>query len=217
MESAASAMGVPTSTYSQHECGVRGLKFAAENYAKHFNVTKEWLLWGDAGAPPPRKKVQAPRSDVGYPAGLTPADLNGEATDLGRVGPDGGLSIWVEHLPTGEQNSTAMPFSDAFLKSLGLTVQSAALLTVGPDTATPELPEGDTVLLDTDAVDPARPGAFVFRAADGQLAVHTLNALVGTEPPEVRVSVGGADPYSYNVRRKSLHILGRVRWIGHVV
>lgn len=214
MEAAAKAMGVPTSTYSQHECGMRGLKFAAENYAKHFNVTKEWLLWGDAGAPPPRKRVEAPSSDVGYPAGLTPADLQG---DTGHIGPGGDVSVWVEHLPTGELDSTAMCFPEAFLERLGLTVQSAALLEVNAETATADLREGDTVLLDTDDTDPDRPGVFALRSTAGQLAVRKLEALVGTDPPEVRIAVGGTDPHAYNVRRKGLHVLGRVRWVGRVI
>ena len=212
MESAAKAMGSSTSTYSQHECGVRGLKFAAAKYAEAFGITKDWLLYGEAGPPPQRRAVSAQAlfapEYVGHAV---------HAADPGRVGPHGGVSLWVEHLPTQDTPDIARPFAAEFLDGLGLTVQSAALLLIDASTATAEHGVGDTVLLDTDDDNPDRPGVFVMRASTGQLAVRRLETLIGTEPQEVRVSVGGTDPHAYTVKRKSLIVLGRVRWAGHCV
>lgn len=44
---AAEAMGVPVSTYTQHENGDRGLPASrAERYARFFRVAPEWLIYG---------------------------------------------------------------------------------------------------------------------------------------------------------------------------
>lgn len=51
-KSAAEAMGVPVASYIQHENATRGFKRArAEQYARRFRTTPEWLLLG-RGSPP---------------------------------------------------------------------------------------------------------------------------------------------------------------------
>lgn len=55
---AAEAMGIPVSTYIQHENGTRGFRTpTAERYAKRFKTTPEWLLYarGTATAPGPNE------------------------------------------------------------------------------------------------------------------------------------------------------------------
>lgn len=47
---AANAMGESVATYTLHENGGRGFKGVAEKYAKKFNVSPGWLLWGTAGS-----------------------------------------------------------------------------------------------------------------------------------------------------------------------
>jgi len=48
---AAEAMGVPRSTYVQHENGSRGYPAnRAARYARFFGVSPEWLLYGQGGA-----------------------------------------------------------------------------------------------------------------------------------------------------------------------
>ena len=47
---AAEALGIPVSTYIQHENGIRGISTAqASLYAHSFEVTEEWLLFGKPG------------------------------------------------------------------------------------------------------------------------------------------------------------------------
>lgn len=47
---AAEAMGVPRSTYIQHESGTRGYPAKrAARYARFFGTTPEWLLYGQGG------------------------------------------------------------------------------------------------------------------------------------------------------------------------
>lgn len=51
-KSAAEAMGVPVASYVQHENGSRGFKRdRAEQYARRFRTTPEWLLLGRGAAP----------------------------------------------------------------------------------------------------------------------------------------------------------------------
>lgn len=51
---AAEAMGVPVASYVQHENGSRGYKRdRAEQYARRFRTTPEWLLFGRGAAPEP--------------------------------------------------------------------------------------------------------------------------------------------------------------------
>lgn len=51
---AAEAMDVPVASYIQHENGTRGFKRdRAEQYARRFKTTPEWLLFGRGAAPVP--------------------------------------------------------------------------------------------------------------------------------------------------------------------
>ena len=51
-KSAAEAMGVPVASYIQHENGFRGFKRdRAEQYARRFRTTPEWLLFGRGRSP----------------------------------------------------------------------------------------------------------------------------------------------------------------------
>jgi transcriptional regulator with XRE-family HTH domain len=53
-KAAAEAMGVPVASYIQHENGSRGFKRdRAEQYARRFRTTPEWLLLGRGDAPEP--------------------------------------------------------------------------------------------------------------------------------------------------------------------
>lgn len=49
---AAESMGVPVSTYIQHENGIRGFPAKrAPQYARKFKVSEEWLLYGKGDGP----------------------------------------------------------------------------------------------------------------------------------------------------------------------
>lgn len=49
---AAEAMGIPVSTYTQHENGRRGFPAKrAPQYARKFKVSEEWLLYGKGDGP----------------------------------------------------------------------------------------------------------------------------------------------------------------------
>jgi hypothetical protein len=51
---AALRMGWPESSYQQHESGLRGMKSAAvDQYAKAFNTTAAWIMFGTGSAPGP--------------------------------------------------------------------------------------------------------------------------------------------------------------------
>lgn len=60
-KSAAEAMGVPVASYIQHENGGRGFKRdRAEQYARRFRTTPEWLLLGRGKAPAVQAEPSAP-------------------------------------------------------------------------------------------------------------------------------------------------------------
>lgn len=49
---AANGMGMPVSTYTQHENGIRGFPAkSAPKYARKFKVSEEWLLFGKGEGP----------------------------------------------------------------------------------------------------------------------------------------------------------------------
>ena len=62
---AAASMGVPLSTYTQHENGQRGIpRDRAPQYARKFKVTEEWLLYGKG----------EPDLEISLPEGAEPVE-----------------------------------------------------------------------------------------------------------------------------------------------
>ncbi len=198
-EKAAEAFEWAKSTYAHHESGVRNYASRAAAYAEAFNVSVDWLLYGDE-PPPPALRRAAVRAAP--PVSMSSRELTGGAD-----------AFWVSGY--GDE-PIDVPFPSRLLEQLGVTAGECQVTAVGPDNATPELPAGSTVLFDTADRDTARPGTFAVASGAG-IAFRQLQDMIGTEPEHVHVAVHGANPHQYNVPKAGLNVLGRVRWVGTIL
>ena len=66
-KAAAEAIGIPVSTYTQHENGGRGIPpKRAKKYAEFFRSTPEWILYGRVQTRPPEHRIAPNRRSRGH-------------------------------------------------------------------------------------------------------------------------------------------------------
>lgn len=144
---AANHFGWVVSTYAGHENGHRGFKMkTAEKYAAAFNVSPEWIMFGNAARPP-----AAPRRETSYQLAETMAEYipptDTIAHDLNRLGrhlQPGARSISYLKVPRAYPGLSLLPGDVIVIDQLRTEPDENALVVcqvVNTDTG-----EGSTVL-----------------------------------------------------------------------
>jgi phage repressor protein C with HTH and peptisase S24 domain len=117
-------------------------------------------------------------------------------------------------LAEAELRSSQIAFEGKWLKKLTASSPSKlSIISVAGDSMEPTLFDGDDVLLDlSDDQSRLRDGIYVLRRDDA-LSVKRI----ALDPSSRKVSIvsdNSAYPVLHGIERKSLHIVGRVLWVG---
>ena len=120
-----------------------------------------------------------------------------------------GYGAFVEREWTDE----FMPFQNQFLKKLtSSNPNHLAVITVTGDSMTPTLSEGDRILVDTQESKLKRDGIYVIRN-DETLSVKRISV----NPSSGLLTIKSDNPLYQTwseVKPQSIHIIGRVVWVG---
>lgn len=116
---AARAMGIPVPTYQSHENGLRNMIKNAQAYARFFQVSTEWLLYGSDHELEPY-----------HTGGLRPTGSN----QLAKIKAPLGAGLWIDEALWRPPQSLEVPASPAFshLKQVAFRLQTS------PSEAVPE-------------------------------------------------------------------------------
>jgi len=208
---AASALGVPYSTYAGHENGSRGLK--PENlklYARRYKVSVGWLLTGE-GELPKQIKPSATKPTDTTPLAINPPDNVVSLEDYKQIpeygieaSAGGGALIDEEHIVR------QWPFDASYLSNyVGLTHSNVAIVEVRGDSMEPTLRSGDRVLVDLNDKHIAQPGIFIVYDGNG-----TVIKRVEKVPGQDRVILISDNPLHgrYEIAANDIQVAGRVVW-----
>jgi hypothetical protein len=146
--------------------------------------------------------------DLGGPPAPSPAGFGTTRVPRLRLGASAGPGATAE----AEERNGAIAFESRWLRRLTSQPDSLSIIQVAGDSMEPTLFDGDDILVDTsDAGDRLRDGIYVIRMDDALLVKRI--ALSPGRQISVR-SDNSAYPAWEDLDLSTLHIVGRVIWIG---
>ena len=114
---------------------------------------------------------------------------------------------------TAETGSAKWHFADAVFQQLPHTGRDhLRLVTVRGESMSPDLEDGDTILIDLGQNHPRPAGIFVLDDGHG-LVVKRLEFVPHDEEPRVRILSSNADYVPYRRKLSDIRIIGRVIWM----
>ena len=114
---------------------------------------------------------------------------------------------------SAETRSTRWHFADAVFQQLPHTGRdNLRLVTVRGNSMSPDLEDGDTILIDLGQHDPRPKGIFVFDDGHG-LVVKRLEFVPHDEEPRVRILSSNPEYVTYRRKVSDIRIIGRVIWM----
>lgn len=184
-KAAASYFGWKYDTYAQHENGTRGITRAAAQYAKHFRVSKGWLLTGEGRGP---GQTDGSDQDVPLLSMVAASNLRDQPgvteTDIIR-------RIKVGELPKGDW--------------VALEVEGDSMNRIAPDGSIILVDRSDDKLLD---------GKFYVFSADGGAATFKMYRRADRDHPSRMVPYStNPDHMAMAADRDDLYVFGRVKRI----
>ena len=183
-----------TTTYAGHENGSRGVKpDMAEEYARAFKVTPEWLLYGSGEAPAPVDNASS--------VALVPV-FNVQAS----AGP--GAIVSSEYVVE------RLAFPPDYLRHITRSnPRDLSIIGVKGDSMSPTLKDDDLVMIDTSKTDLSYEGLFVIRI-DGGSAL--LVKRIGRASRKGYVNIISDNPThpAVEIAADDVFPVGKVVWAG---
>ena len=193
-ESAAAAcsrFGWTPTTYAGHENGSRGFsQRTAEEYARAFKMTPEWLLFGRTG------DIQPILDDVA----LVPV-----YSVYASAGPGA--------LVTSEEIVDRLAFPPNYLRHITKSKpEHLAIIGVKGDSMSPTLKDDDLVMIDTKKVDLSYDGLFVIRDGGEALLVKRIGR--ASRRGYVMIISDNKDNPPVERPGEDVEVVGKVIWAG---
>lgn len=200
---AAKAFGWSEPTYHSHENGSRGIRSdVAERYARAFQVTPEWLLFGKGGEP----KLERVENGAVVPDGL-------DLVPVYSISASAGSGTYVG----AEESDHSLAFPPDYLKRIvgnKSTRQGLSIIGVKGESMWPTLNDDDIVMVDHSKTGLGFDGLFVVRL-DGTLHVKRIGR--SSVPGHVKIISDNPNADNIDMSVEMVEPVGKVIWYGRKV